>query len=125
MTSKVYIGLQDNDMSRYIVEAIEEDWREVVRIQGEIGDCQSMIIEKTQSVMSRLTSTQKGAKMANARHEKPGGSREKHQKIRDIWASGKYTSRDMCGAAGQQRNIRNRLGLRFAFRVKGSRVVHP
>ncbi|MBW4789082.1 MmoB/DmpM family protein [Alcaligenes faecalis subsp. faecalis] len=25
MTSKVYIGLQDNDMSRYIVEAIEED----------------------------------------------------------------------------------------------------
>lgn len=25
MTSKVYIGLQDNDLSRYIVEAIEED----------------------------------------------------------------------------------------------------
>ncbi|AYR19245.1 MmoB/DmpM family protein [Alcaligenes faecalis] len=25
MKSKVYIGLQDNDMSRYIVEAIEQD----------------------------------------------------------------------------------------------------
>lgn len=25
MSSKVYIGLQDNDMSRYIVEAIEAD----------------------------------------------------------------------------------------------------
>ena len=78
------------------VEAIEADWREVARIQGEIGDCQAMIIGKTESVMQQLTSTQKGAKMANARHGKPGGSRDKHQKIRDIWASGKYTSRDIC-----------------------------
>ncbi|MGF6777832.1 hypothetical protein [Paraburkholderia sp. GAS334] len=33
---------------------------------------------------------------ANARHEKPGGSREKRETIRTIWASGKYTSRDIC-----------------------------
>lgn len=78
------------------VEAIEEDWREVARIQGDIGDCQSMIIEKTQTVMSRLTSTQKGARMANARHAKPGGSRDKQDQIRAIWATGKYTNRDRC-----------------------------
>ena len=33
---------------------------------------------------------------ANALHSKPGGSREKQQQIREIWASGKYTSRDRC-----------------------------
>lgn len=33
---------------------------------------------------------------ANARHDKPGGSREKHRQIRSLWASGKYSSRDVC-----------------------------
>lgn len=33
---------------------------------------------------------------ANARHSKPGGSRDKRQQIRDIWGSGKYSSRDIC-----------------------------
>ncbi len=33
---------------------------------------------------------------ANARHGKPGGSRDKQEQIRRIWASGKYSSRDIC-----------------------------
>ena len=33
---------------------------------------------------------------ANARHDKPGGSRDKKRQIRELWASGKYTSRDVC-----------------------------
>lgn len=33
---------------------------------------------------------------AEALHSKPGGSREKKESIRRIWASGKYTSRDIC-----------------------------
>lgn len=33
---------------------------------------------------------------ANVLHNKPGGSRDKHQQIRDIWATGKYDSRDLC-----------------------------
>jgi hypothetical protein len=33
---------------------------------------------------------------ANARHDQPGGSREKQRQIRDMWASGKYSSRDRC-----------------------------
>jgi hypothetical protein len=32
----------------------------------------------------------------NARHNALGGSREKGNKIREIWASGKYSSRDIC-----------------------------
>lgn len=33
---------------------------------------------------------------AEALHSKPGGSREKKGKIQEIWASGKYSSRDIC-----------------------------
>lgn len=37
-----------------------------------------------------------GRHAANVNHSKPGGSREKQQRIRDIWATGKYTNRDRC-----------------------------
>ena len=33
---------------------------------------------------------------ANARHDQPGGSRDKQKKMREIWTSGKYSSRDVC-----------------------------
>jgi hypothetical protein len=33
---------------------------------------------------------------AQARHSKPGGSRDMQERMRAIWASGKYTTRDRC-----------------------------
>ncbi len=33
---------------------------------------------------------------ADARHNQPGGSRDKQNQIREIWATGKYSSRDRC-----------------------------
>lgn len=44
--------------------------------------------KKAQSILGR--------RAAEVRHNKPGGSREKQARIREIWASGKYTSRDRC-----------------------------
>ena len=40
--------------------------------------------------------SQNARKAANARHDRPGGSRDRQQQIRAIWATGKYTSRDRC-----------------------------
>ena len=37
-----------------------------------------------------------GSARADRRHSMPGGSRDKKQQIRDIWASGKYSDRDLC-----------------------------
>jgi hypothetical protein len=37
-----------------------------------------------------------GRKGAHALHSKPGGAYEKHAKLLEIFASGKYTSRDAC-----------------------------
>lgn len=39
---------------------------------------------------------QTARKAANAKHDQPGGSRDKQQQIREIWAGGKYSSRDRC-----------------------------
>lgn len=39
---------------------------------------------------------QNARKAAEARHNQSGGSREKRDKIRAIWASGKYSSRNIC-----------------------------
>jgi hypothetical protein len=33
---------------------------------------------------------------ADLRHDRPGGSRDNWEKVRAIWASGKYTSREKC-----------------------------
>jgi len=39
---------------------------------------------------------QRARAAADARHSQPGGARERQRAIREIWASGKYTSRDLC-----------------------------
>jgi hypothetical protein len=41
-------------------------------------------------------------KGADARHNAPGGSREKQRKIRELWQSGRYRSRDECAAQEHQ-----------------------
>lgn len=40
--------------------------------------------------------TLKAKKAADVRHDKPGGNRDKRDAIRKAWASGKYSSRDVC-----------------------------
>jgi hypothetical protein len=42
------------------------------------------------------SAAKRATKAADARHNKPGGAREKKLQIQRIWASGKYSSRDRC-----------------------------
>ena len=46
--------------------------------------------------IARDVKSQQARQNAETGYNKPGGSREKVKQIRDIWASGKYTSRDVC-----------------------------
>lgn len=56
------------------------------------GDTQQPLAEVGSSVWRK----QNARAAADAKHNKPGGSRDKQDQLRDIWASGKYTSRDRC-----------------------------
>jgi len=47
-------------------------------------------------VGSREWREQTARKAANAKHDQPGGNRDKQQRIRGLWATGKYSSRDRC-----------------------------
>lgn len=49
-----------------------------------------------QRYLTEIEKKKTATKGADAKHNKPGGSREKQQKIRDIWATGKYTNRTRC-----------------------------
>jgi hypothetical protein len=53
---------------------------------------------------------------ADAKHNRPGGSRDKHRQIREIWATGKYSSRDLC--AEQEYEA---LGMSFSAARKALR----
>lgn len=47
-------------------------------------------------VKAKTDLSTRGKAAANARHSKPGESREKRDLVRAAWASGKYSSRDIC-----------------------------
>ena len=60
------------------------------------NNIKSAIGEVESQVGSPEWRKQTAAIAANARHDRPGGSRDKQRQMREIWASGKYSSRDLC-----------------------------
>lgn len=57
-----------------------------------VRDSTTYEVEET----ARIKKSSAAKKAINARHDKPGGSRDKKTQIQKIWATGKYTSRDIC-----------------------------
>jgi len=92
-----------------IVEQAPRIWVRLQEIGEEkihIGEAADLMEQYAYLALAHLTINQPGAeskmqskqatKAANARHSKAGGSRDKKKKICDVWASGKYRSRDIC-----------------------------
>ena len=95
-------------------ESIESSWNEAQDIlqrmhHGQLKDfsehkpvseltllavCAGM--DEGAELKAKLSSSESGRRAANVRHSAPGGAREKQQSIRNSWASGKYSSRDLC-----------------------------
>ncbi len=53
-------------------------------------------VEWASAVESKAARSATSRNSANARHDKPGGARDKQDAIRALWATGKYSSRDVC-----------------------------
>lgn len=85
------------------------------RVIGQIerGQFSPKVEELLQKLKSGLAK-----KAAEARHSAPGGARDKAQAIRDAWASGKYSSRDICA---EQESAA--LGMSFSTARKALRGV--
>ena len=81
------------------IEQIEaEDFAVVPAAAGlDKPDAIALAAQPCQAVLgSPEWRTQTAKAAANARHDLPGGSRDKQRQMRELWASGKYTSRDLC-----------------------------
>ena len=65
----------------------KESRREAVKLHAE---AEKKLSQKLDDASAR------GRAAADTLHNKPGGSREKVAAIRNLWASGKYSSRDLC-----------------------------
>lgn len=53
-------------------------------------------VQKIEIERNALSASLRAMRAAHTRHNRPGGAREKHRLICEVWASGKYTSRDDC-----------------------------
>lgn len=76
---------------RYFESGSKDDFGVCGLCKGCINAFLNLVDENRRNVASSL-----GRKAAYALHSKPGGTYEKHAKLREIFASGKYTSRDVC-----------------------------
>ena len=65
---------------------------------------------------SSVARTEIARKAADARHGQPGGSRDKRDEIRGMWATGNYQSRDVCA----EQECSN-LGMSFSTARKALR----
>lgn len=69
---------------------------ETVKKVDDLRDLLRNTAEELEAKMGKYQRIKKAKKAADALHDLPGGSREKQEIIRKIWASGKYTSRTIC-----------------------------
>lgn len=67
--------------------------RELV-IQNNVVDVYTLVSIVNKAL--KMNASEQGKLAANILHSRPGGSREKQEKIRQIWATGKFSSRDKC-----------------------------
>ncbi len=70
---------------------------EVIRSLVGLVDAESFIeVEGLLTEIEKGRRSKIGSKAVNSRHDKPGGSRDKRRQIREIWATGKYSTKDIC-----------------------------
>ena len=96
-----------------------EEWCDHVRNHPPSPEAIAYLLalhERELRARAALQASRKARASADALHDKPDGNREKQDAIRAAWASGKYSSRDVCAeqeAAG--------LGMSFSTARKALR----
>ena len=91
--------------SNVLIQTIDETVREFVQLMGSKPK-QDDLFENLISLISSASAQEvkkakklasdRGRKAVEARHNKPGGSRDLIKKMQEEWASGNYKSRDLC-----------------------------
>ncbi len=92
----------DNErIARYIEEIENHLYRDHVEFREELNEEIQFEIKASKSAEAK--------KRINARHSQPGGSRDKRQKVLEMYATGKYKSKDNCAIEAEKT-----IGISFA-----------
>ena len=85
------------------ISKLNETRKELTEAQGESLQrlqFEHQFLVKNTAKIIRLAlnehSTYKARKSVGVKHDKPGASRDLKRKIQEVWATGKYASRDIC-----------------------------
>lgn len=70
--------------------------RELTGDEAKVAAHLALLIEEKAKELSQTIYSKSKRSAADGLHNKPGGSREKADQIRNLWASGKYSSRAIC-----------------------------
>lgn len=80
-------------------EIFISDQKQIIETLSALGKNKEICrnaIKELEAGMEKYRRKKKATKAADTLHDLPGGSREKQEKIRKIWASGKFASRNIC-----------------------------
>jgi hypothetical protein len=88
--------LPSADAGRSLASQADQTNTENSYIHGGNGSSRNITASIEPEIGSAAWRVQRARNAANSRHERPGGSRDKAKRIREAWASGKYSSRDLC-----------------------------
>jgi len=91
----LYQDLEENEMGRRRLEEKGQEiqrQRQAVNLANNVSKIKKFYLQKGMAEQKKVL----GKSGADALHNKPGGSRDKKAAIQNAWASGKYTSRDIC-----------------------------
>ena len=91
--------LKDDGIEALKAKLVEMEANDPLKLCPEAIQADETHAREIPKVGSKLWRQQLGKKAANAKYDKPGGYREKHEKLRASWASGRYKSRDACANA--------------------------
>lgn len=90
ITFMLYAGA----IANILLQKTTDGANQVIKV---VNQASGVINSQVEVINSRVERGKKNSKKAtDAKYSRPGGSREKQENIRKIWASGKYTSRDIC-----------------------------
>lgn len=93
------IHLEAQDLIIKYLTICIEDQKQIISSVQELDELAKSYIDSAEAIEANIEKYQrkkKATKAADALHDLPGGNREKQEKIRSIWASGKFTSRSIC-----------------------------
>lgn len=90
------IELIDSAYQAWISKDIPNVVRHSIEASAALRNGIFMAVSSVEQLSGYLSIVENARRAADARHSQPGGAREKQKHIQEIWASGKYSNRDLC-----------------------------